>query len=80
MAYFELATAFLLAHCYSIEEDKDSDFALVDGPAPVAGVYSIAVVVVAKVTLLDSKQLVHSEVVLGVVLLVVVDSACCLAH
>ena len=69
-----------MVHFYSVEEDGDSNFALADGPAVVAGVYTVVAVLVAEVALLESKQLVHSKVVLDDVLLVVADSACCLAH
>ena len=81
MAYLELAVAFLVVHPCSIVEDVDSDSALVNRPAVVAvGVYTAAVVLVAKVALLGSEQLMHSEVVLDVVLHVVTDFACYLAH
>ena len=72
--------AFLVVHSYSVAEDFDSDFALADGPAAIARVYTVAVVPIAEVALLDSKQLVHSKVVLDAVVLVVVDYACYLTR
>ena len=75
MAFVELVAAFLMVHFYFVEVDGDSGFGLADGPTVVAtGVYIVAVVLVVKVALVGSEQLVHSEVVLDAVLLVVADS------
>ena len=62
-------------HFYSVEEDADSDYAIADRPAVVAGVCIIAVGLVAEVVLVGFEQPMRSEVVLDAVLLVVVDYA-----
>ena len=69
-----------MVHSCSVEEDGDSDFALTDGPIAAARVYTIALLLTAEVALLDYEQLVHSELVLDVVLLVVIDSSSYLTH
>ena len=69
-----------MVHSYSVE-DGDSDSAFADGPVVVAvEVYTIAVVLVTEVALVDSEQPVHFEVVLDVMLLGVTNSAYCLVQ
>ena len=80
MAYVRLVVVFLVVHSYFVEEDGDFGVGLIDGPAAIAGVCTVAVVLVAEVALVDSEQLVHFEVVLDSMLLVVVNSAYCLAQ
>ena len=54
MAYLELVAACLIVHSYSVEEDANSDFSLAGGPTvAVAGVYTVAVGLVAVVALVD---------------------------
>ena len=79
MACVELVIAFLVMHFYYVEEDGDFGVGLADGPTAAAGVCTAVVVLVAKVALVDSEQLMHSKVVLDTVLLVV-DSTYCLAQ
>ena len=80
MACVRLPATFLVVHSYSVEEDGDFGVGLADGPAAVARVCTVAVVLVVEVALVGFEQLVHSEVVLDAVLLVVVDFAYCLAQ
>ena len=63
MAYCELVVTFLVVHFYFITKDGDFDSAIADEPVAVAGVYTVAVVLVAEVELLDFGQPVGCEVV-----------------
>ena len=64
-------------HSYSAEEDADFDFVLADELDAVVEVYIVVVEPAAGVAWAGYVPLMHSEVVPGVVFLVVADSACC---
>ena len=73
----ELVAASLVVHSYSAEEDADSDSVLADELDAAVEAYIVVVEPAAGVAWAGSEQLRHSEVVPGIVFLVVADSVCC---